>query len=190
MNALTPILEDPELVFYKAGGAFFTAGTVALVAAASVAALLGLLLVSLATAPRVTSICSTALREHPLISSVAGIPLLALFALVGAIGQRVPPIGFAGAMAFLALSTVGLGAVSEEIGRRLYWICGREGSRAAHVVSGWLTLVGAVCIPLLGWFVVLPIALSSGLGSLPVALFTPAGRRVAAGREPVDVEIR
>jgi hypothetical protein len=61
-------------------------------------------------------------------------------------------------------------AAAEDIGRRLFWACGKEGSRASHLASGWLVFAFGACFPVLGWFVILPYVSLSGLGSVVMGM--------------------
>jgi hypothetical protein len=87
-------------------------------------------------------------------------------------------------LVFGVLLILALAAAAEDIGRRLYWACGKEGSRASHLASGWLVFAFGACFPVLGWFVILPYVSLSGLGSVLVGMLPP--RRAAS--EAKDIE--
>ena len=73
---------------------------------------------------------------------------------------------------------------SRSRGRRLFWACGKEGSRASHLASGWLVFSFGDLFPVLGWFVILPYVSLSGLGSVVVGAF-PSRK---SGAEVKDIE--
>ena len=67
--------------------------------------------------------------------------------------------------------------MSVDIGRRLLWASGREGTRATHLAAGWLVFVFGASFPILGWCLILPYVTLSGIGSLAVGLFrSPAAK--------------
>jgi hypothetical protein len=65
---------------------------------------------------------------------------------------------------------VSLCASSEALGRRLALLAGRDSSRVSHLVWGWVTLALASMVPVVGWFIVLPVAVILGLGATLVGL--------------------
>lgn len=175
-------VHDTAVFFFWAAGALVSTVTL-------VTALLGLLTLTMVVAPGVTARSTGALREHNFVSFFAGAATFAVFGILAIIGSKVHVLGFAAVSGFTVLALVGLAAASEDVGRRLTWICGREGSRARHLAVGWLVIAAAGCVPVIGWFIVLPYAILSGLGSITVGAFS-RGSAPAASREPVDLEIR
>lgn len=174
---------SPADAFHQTGALFHWAGAATITAAFAAAALLGLLTMTMVVAPGITSRCTAALRERNFLSFLAGALLLAVFLVVGHVGQKFPPIGLAAASGFTVLLLLGLSAAAEDLGRRLAWVSGREGTRASHLVRGWLIFAASACVPVIGWFIVLPYVALSGLGSVLVATFS-RGEPAPAPREP------
>jgi hypothetical protein len=175
-------VHDTAVFFFWTAGALVSTATL-------VAALTGLLTLTMVVAPGITARCTTALREHNFLSFFVGAPTFAAFGVLALIGTKAPIIGFAAVAGFTVLALVGLASASEDVGRRLAWVCGKEGSRARHLATGWLVIAAASCVPVIGWFIVLPYSILSGLGSFLVGAFS-RGAAAASPREPVDIEIR
>jgi len=151
---------------------------------AGIVSLLGILFMTMVVAPNATQRLSGALRDRNVLSFFAGIPVAGFFGLMTAIFHKSQVLVAANLLAFSVILILAFAAAAEDIGRRLYWACGKEGSRASHLASGWLVFAFGACFPVLGWFVILPYVSLSGLGSVVVGSL-PA-RRTAA---PVaDVE--
>lgn len=140
------------------------------VGAAGIVSLLGILYMTMVVAPNATQRLSGALRERNLLSFFAGIPVVGFFGISGAIVHRSPLLSGMNAVAFGVVLILAFAAAAEDIGRRLYWACGKEGSRASHLASGWLVFSFGALFPVLGWFVILPWVSLSGLGSVLVGL--------------------
>lgn len=154
------------------------------VGAAGVVSLLGILYMTMVVAPNATQRLSGALRERNILSFFAGIPVVGFFAATGAITHKSGPLSALNGIAFSVILILAFAAAAEDIGRRLYWACGKEGSRASHLASGWLVFAFGALFPVLGWFVILPWVSLSGLGSVLVGML-PARRNA----EPVkDIE--
>jgi len=140
------------------------------VGAAGIVSLLGILYMTMVVAPNATQRLSGALRERNILSFFAGIPVVGFFALTGAITHKSGPFSALNAVAFGVVLILAFAAAAEDIGRRLYWACGKDGSRASHLASGWLVFAFGAAFPILGWFVILPWVSLSGLGSVLVGL--------------------
>ncbi len=173
---------------HKYQEAFFAMGALAstfAVGAALIVSLLGIFYMTIVIAPNATQKCSTALREHNLKSFFAGLGItvgaLALLALT----HSAPPVSVLLITLFSTMLIPALAATSEDIGRRLYWACGKEGSRAAHLAGGWLVFAFASLFPVIGWFVIFPYVAISGVGSLAVGAFS--SRKGPAAPSP-DIE--
>jgi len=132
---MNPMSQDvalpPELV--EAAAAFLSSGTwVFLCAGAFLTALAGLGILYMITiiAPGITERCAASLRERNILSFAAGLPLTVL--LMGVIGvtARVPILAGIGTVAAGTLVLLGWASAAEDLGRRLFWISGREGTRA------------------------------------------------------------
>lgn len=171
-------LEETQHAFYGMGTFLFFVVACAI----SAAAFAGVLAMSLVVAPNVTQRCSEALRSRNFVSFLAGLPFLGLFVLFAAIGQKAQAVGAIGVVALGVFAIVGLAAASEDIGRRLFWACGREGSRLSHLFAGWAVFFLSACLPIVGWFVILPYVALSGIGSILVQAFRgEAPPRACAG---------
>lgn len=161
-----PNPEDLQKMFMGMG--FIASAAIA--GAAAIVSLLGILYMTLVVAPNATQRLSGALRERNILSFFAGIPVVGFFAVTGAVVQRSGALSALNAVAFGVLLVLAFAAAAEDIGRRLYWACGKEGSRASHLASGWLVFAFGALFPILGWFVILPWVSLSGLGSVLVGL--------------------
>jgi hypothetical protein len=164
---------------------FMSMGTLAasyMVGFAGIVSLLGILYMTMVVAPNATQRLSGALRERNVLSFFAGIPVVGFFGLITAIVHRHQVLVAANLLAFSVILILAFAAAAEDIGRRLFWACGKEGSRAAHLASGWLVFAFGACFPVLGWFVILPYVSLSGLGSVVVGAL-PARRPAAPANE-------
>lgn len=160
---------DVQNLFMSVGAlaASFIVGT------AGIVSLLGILYMTMVVAPNATQRISGALRERNVASFFAGIPILGFFALTTAIVHKSQVLVSANFLVFGVVLILAFAAAAEDIGRRLYWACGKEGSRASHLASGWLVFAFGACFPVLGWFVILPYVSLSGLGSVVVGMLPP-----------------
>ena len=148
-------------------------------------------LLAMVIAPDMTSRSSGALRRHNFVSFAVGAAIGLAMIAAGAVCKAIPILALPWIAIASTLGGVGLTAASEDLGRRLFWTCGREGNRATHILSGWSVMALASCLPVLGWFVIAPYLVFSGIGSVAVGLFT--GRGEPSGRPPrpdVELEIR
>jgi hypothetical protein len=169
---------DARQAFFGMAFAFFSLGVAVLL----IFSLLGILFLTLAIAPGATQRFSSALRERNLLSFFAGIPVLAAFGFGGALLRNHPAPSFVLLILFGITLLLAFAAAAEDIGRRLYWATGKEGSRAAHLAAGWIVFAFGALFPIVGWFLVLPYVSLSGLGSLVVGFCCPR----AAGSAPPE----
>ena len=160
---------SPELTFQQTGSAFYWAGFLLITAAGSGALLLGMLVLLQSATPELLGRASTSVRERPFVSFGLGAGVIAVLFGGVVLGKAVAAFSLA---AFAGLALFGLAATSENLGRRVLWISGREGSRISHLSVGWLVLFSSACVPYIGWFLVLPWAVATGLGALLRAGFT------------------
>jgi hypothetical protein len=167
IHALGLVDPDPQQAFY---GVIFLAFAGAL-GVALIVSLLGILYMTLVVAPNATQRFTGALRERNLRSFLVGVPVAGVFGLAGAAVHSVPALFSLVALAFGVSLVLAYAAAAEDIGRRLYWSCGKEGSRAAHLAAGWLVFAFGSLFPVVGWFVIFPYVSLSGLGSLPLGAF-------------------
>jgi hypothetical protein len=182
IHALGLVDPDPQQAFY---GVIFLAFAGAL-GVALIVSLLGILYMTLVVAPNATQRFTGALRERNLRSFLFGVPVAGVFGLAGAATHKVPALFSLVALAFGVSLVLAYAATAEDIGRRLYWSCGKEGSRASHLAAGWLVFAFGSLFPVIGWFVIFPYVSLSGLGSLPMGAF--ARRAAAAPSRTGDVE--
>jgi hypothetical protein len=154
-------------------GAFVTS-------AATIVSLLGILFMTIVIAPNATQRFSGALREHNIKSFFVGLVAFAgMFGML-AVTHGTPPLQALLSTLFGVAIIPAFAAGSEDIGRRLYWACGKEGTRAAHLSSGWLVFAFGSLFPVIGWFLIFPYVTLSGLGSLLVGARSPKTRPAAA----------
>lgn len=166
---LASLAPDSREAFYSAGALAF--GYLGLTA--FFVSLLGILYMTLVVAPNLTQRFTGALRQRNIRSFLVGLPVAGLGLGAGAVlTHAAPAIGAAWGLGFLVLLVLGYAAAAEDIGRRLYWACGKEGSRAAHLAAGWLVFMFGSLFPILGWFLIFPYVSLSGLGSIVVGAFT------------------
>jgi hypothetical protein len=172
--------EQAQIFFHSMGGL----AAAFIVGAAGIVSLLGILFMTMVVAPNATQKISGALRERNIASFFAGIPVLGLFGLTTAIVHKSQLLVAVNGLVFGVVLILAFAAAAEDIGRRLFWACGKEGSRASHLASGWLVFAFGACFPVLGWFVILPYVSLSGLGSVVVGNLP--GRKSAS--EMKDIE--
>jgi len=155
------------------------------VGAALIVSLLGILYMTLVVAPNATQRFTGALRERNLRSFLVGLPVAGAYGVAGAVVHNHPALLSIVGLALGVSLVLSYAAAAEDIGRRLYWSCGKEGSRASHLASGWLIFAFGSLFPVLGWFVIFPYVSLSGLGSLALGAFA---RRAPAAAPAGDVE--
>jgi hypothetical protein len=177
MDGSTP--QDAQQMFMNMG----TLAASYVVGFAGIISLLGILYMTLVVAPNATQRLSGALRDRNVLSFFAGIPVAGFFGLTTLLVHKSQVLVAANFLVFGVLLILAFAAAAEDIGRRLFWACGKEGSRASHLASGWLVFAFGACFPVLGWFVILPYVSLSGLGSVVVGAL--ASRRAPA---PADIE--
>ena len=165
-----PNLQEVQHAYFGLGFVAFAFAA----ASAAIVSLLGILFMAVVVAPNATQRFSGALRERNLVSLLSGIPVLGLFAVGGAITHRAQGLAMVTILIFAVCMILAFAAAAEDVGRRLFWACGREGSRATHLASGWLVLAFGSLFPVIGWFLILPYAILSGLGSLVIGAFPRA----------------
>ena len=173
-------LDDPQQAFY---GVIFLAFAGA-VGVALIVSLLGILYMTLVVAPNATQRFTGALRERNVRSFLLGIPVAGGYGLAAAAVQKVPALVSVVALAFGVSLVLAYAAAAEDIGRRLFWACGKEGTRASHLAAGWLVFAFGSLFPVIGWFVIFPYVSLSGLGALPLGALS---RRAAPAPRPEDI---
>ena len=172
--------EQAQIFFHSMGG--MAAGFI--VGMAGIVSLLGILFMTMVVAPNATQRITGALRERNVRSFFTGIPILGFFGLTTAIVHKSQLLVAVNGLIFGVILILALASAAEDIGRRLFWACGKEGTRASHLASGWLVFAFAASLPVLGWFVIAPYVALSGLGSVVVGMLP--SRKPAA--EMKDIE--
>lgn len=176
MAAAVPDVQEVQHAFYGVGALALAFAA----ASALIVSLLGILFMAVVVAPNATQRYSGALRERNLASLLTGLPVAGAFAVAGAVVHPSRELGAMLVLAFAMSLILAFAAAAEDVGRRLFWACGREGSRATHLASGWLVLAFGSLFPVIGWFLILPYAVLSGLGSLVIGSFPRRAEPAAA----------
>jgi len=173
----------------KIEAAFLSLGALAsgfAVLAAMSISLLGILYMTIAIAPHATQKFSGALREHNIKSFFAGLGSAVVMLAVLAVTHRAQGLKILLMTLFGAALIPAFAAGAEDIGRRLFWASGKEGSRASHLASGWLVFAFGSIFPVIGWFLIFPYVTLSGLGSIVVGGLSST--RPQAGLPTRDIE--
>lgn len=175
---------------HKFQDAFFSAGALAstyAAGAAMIVSLLGILFMTMVIAPNATHRFAGALRERNVLSFFAGLGTAIVMLGLLAVTQGAPGLTVLLSAVFGAALIPALAAGSEDVGRRLFWACGKEGSRASHLASGWLVFAFGSSFPVIGWFLIFPYVALSGLGSLVVGALSSRGGP-ASSPKAADIE--
>ncbi|MHC4606886.1 MAG: hypothetical protein ACYTAF_08100 [Planctomycetota bacterium] len=182
--------EIPEGLFQAAAG-FLTVEMIFLGAILMAVAGLGILYMMMIMAPSVTERCTGSLREKNFLSFLVGFPVFfGMGTVVSLCGSAGPGLQAMSGVVIGFLLLLGWASASEDIGRRLFWMSGREGSRATHLAVGWLVFTCASCFPFLGWFLIFPYVTLSGVGSLAVGVFRKPGEAELKDSRKWDAERR
>jgi hypothetical protein len=110
---------------------------------------------------------------------VSGLPLVVLFNVPAGPLQL---IGWIGLFALLALASIGAAGLAALMGQRLRSV-GLHASAPGALLRGAIALELAAVFPLIGWFVVIPIATICVLGAALLAMIR-RGPRAAADLQP------
>jgi hypothetical protein len=152
-----------------AGGAI--AGGLALLLAAL--CFLALLVTGAALMPDLHERGLAALKRSPWHSLILGLinyvffgALFVLFANIGVLGLLALIIG----LALLALTVIGLAVVGHLVGEQLSAWRGTPTSPLIRIVTGVATLELALFVPVVGWFILLPLTAFAGLGAVVIGL--------------------
>jgi hypothetical protein len=155
-------------------------------AAASLAVLLtvgssiGLHFILLAVAPEATRRVAQTAGERSLASFFMGLPVTVLWILgIVAFAHGAKPLAVLAGAGFVLAALFGGGAACEDLGRRVFYVCGKSGTRAGHVLTGWSVGWLAAIVPIAGWFVVAPYLLCSGIGAIVLSAFRRGSRAPA-----------
>jgi hypothetical protein len=181
--AQNPVTPDQ---LQQASFGFYGLGSILMISIAVLAVAGALHLLTMVVAPDLTARSCNALRQRSFLSFAAGGGIAIAMLLGGALCKALPVLGIPWALMATLLGTLGLAAASEDLGRRLFWTCGGEGNRATHILSGWAVMGLASSVPFLGWFVIAPYLVLSGVGSIVVGMVTARPPKSPS----VDIEIR
>jgi len=131
----------------------------------------GLLVLVAAVAPNITHRAGYCLRNRGLPSFLLGLGAMVVLFIGTIAGHHAPPLALlvvtVGTVAFI----LAMGTASEALGRKLAILAGRDGNRVSHLIWGWLAFSLASGVPLVGWFIVFPYGLISGLGASILGFF-------------------
>ena len=120
---------------------FFGLAAWALTLAVTAAAVLGLLFFVMIIAPEGSRRCGQTLSQRSFVSFIMGLPLVGLWLLGGiVIGHPAPPLGVVVLAGLGLVLTFGAAVAGEDLGRRLFFVCGKSGNRATHLMVGWIIL--------------------------------------------------
>lgn len=166
------ILENfASSVFIEPAEGLVAAATAVIVAVFVTAASMALLLLVAAVLPNLSERATLRFGRRHGICLMAGLGVGVLALLSVAVAKPLPLLSVAGLGLLTPLFVLGFGAAGEALGRRIFFLAGREGSRPLHLLVGWPCLVLAACIPGLGWAIGI-YAATAGMGSAVVALFS------------------
>jgi hypothetical protein len=129
----------------------------------------GLLMVLMAVMPNLSARATAKFRTRHLFSFLIGLGAALPCFILTALGPGGAVLGLA---LFTPLFLLGQLSVSETLGRKVFFLASREGSRPLHVLVGWPLLTLASLTPVVGWFLIAPYALISGMGSVLIGLFS------------------
>lgn len=131
-----------------------------------------LLLLLMAVMPNLSGRAARKAQTRPFLSPLTGLAPLVLTVLFVGVAGNAPVIGIAGLALLTPLTLLGLASVSEALGRKVFLLAGREGSRPVELLVGWPLVVLASSIPFVGWFIIYPYVLLVGMGSVILSVFS------------------
>lgn len=174
-----PDASHPAGEFLRVQHGFHLAGSILAVAAVVYACVLALLLLTVFQAPGITQRGSERVQSSPYRSLLAGAAAVVVVAFLGVLSQRVGPVIVLFLPVFFMLMVGGIAVVAQDVGRRVFDLGGRSGSRLGRMAAGWAVCLLASSIPYLGWFVIGPILLTMGAGGFVLSLFSRSGEAKA-----------
>jgi hypothetical protein len=176
----------PAGEFLRIQHGFQFAGLILASAVALYACMLALQLLVIFLAPGITQRGAERVQSSPYRSLLVGVAAGLVLTLLGAACQRVGPLVVIFLPAHFLLTVGGVVVISHDIGRRVFELSGRSGSRFGRVSAGWAVCMLASSIPYLGWLVIGPLLLLMGAGGFVLAFFTRSG---GAKAEPAVVPL-
>ncbi|MFQ5420063.1 MAG: hypothetical protein ACE5FD_19840 [Anaerolineae bacterium] len=125
--------------------------------------------------PNVTRRAQTRLEKTPGRSFFLGVPVTAAFALFVAIASAtnfgpIQAIGFVAALVGMGLGSIGGAGLARLLGERLTPLA-HPNSELTNLVRGAVVYELAALVPLVGWFLFIPIAGMMAMGAATFALF-------------------
>lgn len=159
----------------KAEFGFHLAGSILAVVLAVYACGLALHLLVTFLAPGITQRGADHLQGQPFRTLLAGVAVDVVLVLLGVAASRVHPLAALALPLAVLLVLGGVAAIAQDMGRRIFGLSGRSGSRLGRLSAGWAICLLASAIPWLGWFAIGPVLLTMGMGGFVLALFTRAG---------------
>jgi len=170
-----PDATHPAGEFLRVQHGFHLAGSILAAAVALYACMLALLLLTVFQAPGVTQRGTERVQASPYRSLLVGVAAGVVLVLLGAVAQRVGPVVVLFLPILFMLVVGGVTVIAQDIGRRVFELGGRSGSRFGRISAGWAVCLLASSIPYLGWFVIGPILLVMGAGGFVLSLFSRSG---------------
>lgn len=123
--------------------------------------------------PNATQRAQLRLEQTPGRSFVLGVPVTAAFALFIAVTSQLPAVGqamaFLAAALFMGLGTIGGAGLSRLLGDRLRPLA-QTHSDLTHLVRGAIVYELAALVPIVGWFLFIPLAGVTAVGAAAFAL--------------------
>lgn len=123
--------------------------------------------------PNVTQRVQTRLDQTPGRSFILGVPITAAFALFIAITSQLPAVGqamaFIAAALFMGLGSIGGAGLARLLGERIRPLA-RPNSELTNLVRGAAVYELAALVPIVGWFLFIPIAGMMVVGAAAFAL--------------------
>ena len=136
--------------------------------------------------PGVTQRVQTRLEQTPGRSFVLGVPMTAAFALFIAVTSQLPAVGqamaFIAAALFMGIGTIGGAGLSRLLGQRIRPLA-QSNSELAHLVRGAVVYELAALVPIVGWFLFIPLA---GIMAIGAAAFALVNWLPKPARQPVS----
>jgi hypothetical protein len=141
--------------------------------------------------PNVTRRVQTRLEQTPGRSFVLGTPVTAAFVLFVAVTSQLPAVGqamaFIAAALFMGLGTIGGAGLARLLGERIRPLA-RPNSEMTNLVRGAVVYELAALVPIVGWFLFIPLAGIMVVGAAVFALvkWLPKPAINVAASQPVS----
>jgi ABC-type xylose transport system permease subunit len=152
--------------------AFFASGTVLSIVAAVFACGLALLLVTVFLVPGITQRGAEQAQASPYRAFLVGVAAAVVLILLVAATSRAHGLAIITVPLIVLVGLGGLTVIAHDLGRRVFALAGRSGSRFGRILAGWAIFVFAAVTPYLGWIVIGPVLMTYGIGGFLLSLFT------------------